>query len=160
MGEGVANGSPFFNLRKELIVKRSFIRDQTGEGYIDIAITILIIFTLMASLMALFPIFTAQQSLNRTVEYMARTMELYGKADDETLQSVTENGNFVSPDSITVETTWEDPAEKTIQLKTLFVVTVTKTVPITILRPAMGEPVTISVRISASAQGISEVYWK
>ena len=140
--------------------KTSFIRDQTGEGYIDVAITILIVFTLMTSLMALFPIFTAQQSLNRTVEYMARTMELYGKADDETLQSVTENGNFVSPDSITVETTWEDPAEKTIQLKTLFVVTVTKTVPITILRPAMGEPVTISVRISASAQGISEVYWK
>jgi len=140
--------------------KTSFIRDQTGEGYIDVAITILIIFTLMASLMALFPIFTAQQSLNRTVEYMVRTVELYGKADDETLQSVTENGNFVTPESVTVETTWEDAAEKTIQLKTLFVVTVTKTVPITILRPAMGEPVTISVRISASAQGISEVYWK
>ena len=138
----------------------SFIRDQTGEGYIDIAITILIIFTLMASLMALFPIFTAQQSLNRTVEYMARTVELYGKADDGTLQSVTENGNFVAPDSITVETTWENPAEKTIQLKTLFVVTVTRTVPITILRPAMGDPVTINIRISASAQGISEVYWK
>lgn len=140
--------------------KTSFIRDQTGEGYIDVAITILIVFTLMASLMALFPIFTAQQSLNRTVEYMARTVELYGKADDETLQSVTENGNFVTPDSITVETTWEDPAEKTIQLKTLFVVTITKTVPITILRPAMGEPVTINIRITASAQGISEVYWK
>ena len=141
-------------------MKRSFIRDQTGEGYIDVAITILIIFTLMASLMALFPIFTAQQSLNRTVEYMARTIELYGKADDETLQSVTENGNFVTPDSITVETTWEDPTQKTIQLKTLFVVTVTKTVPITILRPAMGEPFTINIRITASAQGISEVYWK
>ena len=140
--------------------KTFFIRDQTGEGYIDIAITILIIFTLMASLMALFPIFTAQQSLNRTVEYMTRTVELYGKADDETLQAVTENGNFVTPDSITVETTWDDPAEKTIQLKTLFVVTITKTVPITILRPAMGDPVTINIRISASAQGISEVYWK
>ena len=141
-------------------MKRNFIRDQTGNGYIDIAIAVLIIFTLMASLMALFPIFTTQQSLNRTTEYMARTIELHGKADDETLRSVTESGNFVVPDNITVETTWEDAAEKTIQLKTLFVVTVTKAVPITIIRPAMGDPITVNIRISASAQGISEVYWK
>ena len=38
-------------------MKHKFIRDQTAEGFIDVAITILIIFTLMASLMALFPIF-------------------------------------------------------------------------------------------------------
>lgn len=63
-------------------MKRKFIRDQTAEGYIDVAITILILFTLMASIMALFPIFTAQQSLNQTAKYTARTIELCGKADD------------------------------------------------------------------------------
>lgn len=141
-------------------MKRRFIRDQTGEGYIDVAITMLIIFTLLASLMALFPIFTAQQSLNQTAKYIARTVELYGKADDETLQSVTENENFIEPDSISVETTWEDVEEKTIQLKTSFTVTIIKTVPIVIMRPALGDPVTINVKISAFAHGISEVYWK
>jgi len=141
-------------------MKRKFIRDQTAEGYIDVAITILILFTLMASLMALFPIFTAQQSLNQTAKYMARTVELYGKADDETLQSVMENENFLAPDGVEIDTTWHDATAKTIQLKTPFTLTVTKTVSIVILRPALGEPLTINVQISASARGISEVYIK
>lgn len=141
-------------------MKRNFIRDQTAEGYIDVAITMLIIFTLMASLMALFPIFTAQQSLNQTARYMVRTVELYGKADDATLHSVTEDGNFIVPDSIGIETQWHDGSAKTIQLKTMFTVTVSKTVPIVILRPALGDPLVINVRIFASAKGISEVYWK
>ena len=141
-------------------MKRNFIRDQTGEGYIDVAITVLILFTLMASLMALFPIFTAQQSLNQTAKYIARTVELYGKADDETLQSLTEDDNFLAPDSVEIETEWHDAAAKTIQLKTPFAITVTKTVSIVILRPALGEPLTIDVQITASARGISEVYFK
>ena len=141
-------------------MKRNFIRDQTGEAYIDVAITILIIFVFMASLMALYPIFTAQQNLNQTAKYAARTVELYGKADDETLQSVTENENFIIPDSIAVETEWENTAEKTIQLKTAFTITVTKVIPIVIMRPSLGDPVTININISASARGISEVYWK
>jgi len=149
-----------FPLGKEFGMKRKFIRDQTGEGYVDVAITMLIIFALMASLMALFPIFTAQQSLNQTAKYIARTVELDGKADDETLKSVTEDENFIKPDSVSVETVWKNEAQKTIQLKTPFVVTVTKTVPIVIMRPAFGEPIAINVNISASAQGISEVYHK
>ena len=141
-------------------MKRKFIRDQTAEGYIDVAITMLIIFVLMASLLALYPIFTAQQSLNQTAKYTARTIELYGKADDETLESVTIDGNFLEPDSVEVEVVWQDAAEKTIQLKTPFTVTMTKTVPIVILRPALGEPVVINVQITVTARGISEVYWK
>ncbi|MHB1314577.1 MAG: DUF4320 family protein [Christensenellales bacterium] len=141
-------------------MKKRLIRDQTAEGYIDLAVTILIIFTLMASLLALYPIFTAQQSLNQTARHMARTIELYGKADEETLQSVTENGSFLAPDSIEIETEWHNAAEKTIQLKTPFTVVMTKTVPIVILRPALGTPVVINVQITAAARGVSEVYWK
>ena len=142
-------------------MKRRFIRDQTAEGYIDVAITILIVFTLMASLLALYPIFTAQQSLNQTAKYTARTIELYGKADDETLASVTADGSFLEPDSVEIsDTEWYDEAAKTIQLKTLFTVTLTKTVPIVILRPALGEPIVINIQITAAARGVSEVYWK
>jgi Flp pilus assembly protein TadG len=141
-------------------MKRNFIRDQSGEGFLDVALTILILFTLMASLMALFPIFTVQQDLNQTAKYMARTVELTGRADDATLQSVTEDGRFVKPDSIIIDTEWGNAAEKTVQLKTPFIITVTKNVPIVIMRPALGEPVTIKVKVSASANGISEVYWK
>jgi ABC-type transport system involved in cytochrome bd biosynthesis fused ATPase/permease subunit len=141
-------------------MKRRFIRDQTAEGYIDVAIIVLIVFTLMASLLALYPIFTAQQSLNQTAKYTARTIELYGKADDETLESVTADGSLLEPDSVAVDTEWYDAAAKTIQLKTLFTVTVTKTVTIVILRPALGEPIVINIQITATAKGVSEVYWK
>lgn len=141
-------------------MKRQFIRNQSGEGFVDVAITILIIFMLMASLMALFPIFTAQQSLNQTAKHMVRTIELYGKADDETLRSMMERENFLAPDSVEVETEWFNATAKTIQLKTTFTVTVSKTVPIVIMRPASGEPVVINVQISASERGISEVYHK
>jgi len=37
--------------------KSAFIRDQTGDGYIDVAIFILIFFSLIASFLAIFPIF-------------------------------------------------------------------------------------------------------
>jgi len=141
-------------------MKRRFIRDSTGEGYVDVAISMLIILAFTASLFLLYPIFTAKQSLNQSARYVARTVELYGRADDETLDSVLENGNLMKPDDIRIETTWFDEAEKTIQLKTAFTVTVTKTIPITILRPALGNPVVFYVTISASAQGISEVYQK
>lgn len=141
-------------------MKRQFIRNQSGEGFVDVAITILIIFMLMASLMALFPIFTAQQSLNQTAKHMVRTIELYGKADDETLRSMMERENFLAPDSVEVETEWFNATAKTIQLKTTFTVTVSKTVPIVIMRPASGEPVVINVQISANERGISEVYHK
>ena len=114
----------------------------------------------MASLMALFPIFSAQQSLNQTAKYVARTVELYGKADDATLQSVTDNKNFLVPDSVEIDTEWHDAAAKTIQLKTPFTVTITKKVSIIILRPALGEPLTIDVQITSSARGISEVFFK
>lgn len=141
-------------------MKKRLVRDQTGEGYIDVAVTVLILFTLIASIMVLFPLFTTQQSLNQTARYMARTVELYGKADDAILQSVTEDGDFIIPDSIEIETQWYNATEKTIQLKTKFTITIAKTIPIVILRPAFSDPIVIHVRITASANGISEVYHK
>ncbi len=141
-------------------MKQKFIRDRTGDGYIDVAITLIIIVLLTASLLGLFPIFTAQQSLNQTAKYTARTVELCGRADRATLDSVTESGDFVEPDEIQVDAEWFKASDKTIQLKTPFTVTLVKTVPIVILRPSWGNPFVIHVRITASAHGISEVYHK
>jgi hypothetical protein len=87
-------------------------------------------------------------------------VELYGRADSETLESVFGNDAIMRPDDIQIETTWFDEAEMTIQLRTDFTVTVTKTIPITILRPALGSPVVFHVTISSTARGISEVYHK
>jgi Flp pilus assembly protein TadG len=137
---------------------RKLIRDQTGEGYVDVAVTVLIIFTLMASLMALFPIFTTQQSLNNTAHQLARMAEVTGSAQEAL--NVLDTLPVSLPDTVEWVTTWQDDAQKTIQLKTPFTVTVTKQVPIIIIRPALADPVVFNIRISATAHGISEVYWK
>ncbi|HEX2994650.1 MAG TPA: DUF4320 family protein [Anaerolineales bacterium] len=137
---------------------RKLIRDQTGEGYVGLAVTVLIIFTLMASLMALFPIFTTQQSLNNTARQLARTAEVTGSAQDA--QDILDTLPGPLPDAVEWDTTWKDQTLRTIQLKTPFAVTVTKQVPIVIFRPALSNPVAIHITIRALASGISEVYWK
>ena len=137
---------------------RKFIRDRTGEGYVDVAITVLIVFTLMASLMALFPVFTTQQALNNTARQLARMAEVTGSAQDA--EAVISDLSVLQPDSIAWDTQWKDALARTIQLKTPFAVTISKQVPIVIFRPALSSPIEIHITISASAQGVSEVYWK
>lgn len=137
---------------------RKFIRDRTGEGYVDVAITVLILFTLMASLMALFPIFTTQQTLTNTARQLARMAEVTGSAQDA--EEVVSTLSVLQPDLIEWDTDWQDEALRTIQLKTPFAVTVTKQVSIVIFRPALADPIAIHITIRASANGISEVYWK
>ncbi len=133
--------------------------DQSGEGYVDIAIIILIVFVLMASLLAVFPILTAQQSLNNTVSQIVRTVEITGNAGAE-VDSLLNQLTSVKPDNLTWQTTWKDAANKTIQLKTAFTVTATKKVQLVVLRPSFGDPLVIEIEISATASGISEVYFK
>lgn len=137
---------------------RKFIRDQTGEGYIDVAVATLILFTLMASLMALFPIFTTQQSLNNTARQLARLAEVTGSTQDALGELDTLS--VLQPDTIQWDTEWQDESMKKIQLKTPFSVTVTKQVPIVIFRPALSAPIAFNLTIQASASGVSEVYWK
>ena len=139
--------------------KKQFIRDQTGDSYIDIAIVMLIIFTLLASLLAIFPVLTVQQSLNNTARQIARTVEVTGCVGPE-VDQLLENLSSAEPDSLTFETTWNDPIKQTIQLKTPFTVIATKTVPIILVRPALGEPIVFEITVTATASGISEVYHK
>ena len=138
---------------------KQIIHDQTGEGYVDVAIVILIVFALMASLLAVFPIISAQQSLNSTVRQIARTVEITGNAGVE-VDALLDQLTSTKPDSLTWQTTWKDPANKTIQLKTPFTVTANKTVPLTIISPSFVDPLVIEISITASASGISEVYYK
>jgi Flp pilus assembly protein TadG len=139
--------------------KTNFTRDQTGDGYIDIAIVIIIVFLLLATLLGLFPVLSAHQSLNGTARQLARSIEITGSAGTDLEQAIQEIGG-ISNSEVNIETVWHDPADKTIQLKTPFKVTVTKNVPITIFRPSFGDPIVFNIEIEATADGISEVYFK
>ena len=137
----------------------SNLRNRRGEAYIDVAVTVLIIFLFMASIMMLFPIFTAQMGLNSTVRHLVRTVEVTGQVGPEVQQELATTPGVV-PDTTDWQTTWFNAAERKIQLKTAFTLTATKQVGITIFRPAAGAPVVIPVTVRASARGMSEVYWK
>ena len=136
-----------------------FSRDQSGEGYVDLAIVVLVIFVLMAMLLSVYPIFTVQQSLNSTVRHIARTAEITGNAGTA-IDALLDNITSVKPDNLIWATTWKDSVAKTIQLKTPFTVTAKKQVPLQIIGPLFGEPIVIKIEISASASGISEVFYK
>ena len=126
----------------------------------DVAIAMLIIFALVAGIFSLFPIYTTYQSLNATAKQMAHVVEVCGQADSATLSLVTSNGKLLAPDDTTIDTTWYNASQKKIQLKTPFTITLTKQILIPILKPVGGHAIGIKVRVSASASGISEVYWK
>lgn len=126
----------------------------------DVAIAMLIIFALVAGIFSLFPIYTTYQSLNATAKQMAHVVEVCGQADSATLSLVTSNGKLLAPDDTTIDTTWYNASQKKIQLKTPFTITITKQILIPILKPVGGHAIGIKVRVSASASGISEVYWK
>ena len=126
----------------------------------DVAIAMLIIFALVAGIFSLFPIYTTYQSLNATAKQMAHVVEVCGQADSVALALVTSNGNLLAPDDTTIDTTWYNVSQKKIQLKTPFTITLTKQILIPILKPVGGHAIGIKVRVSASASGISEVYWK
>jgi len=127
---------------------------------VDVAIAMLIIFALVAGIFSLFPIYTTYQSLNATAKQMAHVVEVCGQADSATLSLVTSNGKLLAPDDTTIDTTWYNASQKKIQLKTPFTITLTKQILIPILKPVGGHAIGIKVRVSASASGISEVYWK
>mgnify|MGYP000852399396 FL=1 len=140
--------------------RRTLIRDRSGEGYVDVAISILIIFVVIAGIFAVFPIYTTYQTLNATARQIAHVVEVCGQADDATVALATGREGFIEPDAIVFDTTWLNPSTKKIQLKTPFTVTISKQVVIPILRPLTGSPIGFHVNVNASASGISEVYWK
>ena len=138
--------------------RKNLFQDRRGEGYIDTALMIVIVFTLMISLMFVFSIFTTYLGLNSTAKQLAHGIEVYGQADDATIALI--SGGELSAADVQVDTTWYNAARRTIQLKTPFTVTVHERINIPILKFITGDAVNIKLNLSASADGISEVYWK
>ena len=142
------------------MMRKQFIRDRTGEGYVDMAIAIIIIFAVVAGIFSLFPIYTTCQTLNATARQIAHVVEVCGQANDATIALATGRDGFIEPDNITFDVVWHNASTKKIQLKTPFTVTISKQVLIPLLRPITGNPIGVRINVSATASGISQVYWK
>ena len=141
------------------MIKR-FAYERKAEGYIDVCITLLIIISFIASIMFIYPIFTAKQDLNQSTQHITRTIELYGHADSTTINDIFTDGTLVQPDSVDVIADFEDSTLKTIQLKDGFTVVATKTIQIPVIKPYVIDPIYIIIELTSTGKGISEVYWK
>lgn len=141
------------------MIKR-LIQERKAEGYIDVCITLLIIISFIASIMFIYPIFTAKQDLNQSTQHITRTIELYGKSDSTTIMDIFDEGTLIEPDNINIIADYEDSILKTIQLKDSFTVVATKTIQIPVIKPYIIDPIYITIEITSTGKGISEVYWK
>lgn len=89
------------------------IRDKAGEGYVDAAIAIIIIFAVITGIFSLFPIYTTYQTLNATSRQIAHVVEVCGQADEATIALTTGREGFIEPDNIAFDVVWHDPSTKT-----------------------------------------------
>lgn len=139
--------------------KNNLLRNKIGSMYIDLLIGIMILVTFVAVFVTMYPVFTLSQELNQTARMAARVVEVTGQVGDE-VEEVLHNSHNMEPDTVEWITTYKNETERTIQHKGTFTVVLTKQVPITIIQPAFGEPLQITITLKADASGVSEVYWK
>lgn len=136
-----------------------FLRKKDGGMYIDVMIALIILTVVTVIFVTLFPIFSLSQELNQTARVAARMAEVTGRIGDE-VEDALHNPNNMEPDTVQWITTYKDPVEQTIQLKTPFTVILQKEVDITVVRPFFGPPLGYTITLTADASGVSEVYWK
>jgi hypothetical protein len=142
---------------------KRFLKEKRGSSQaVSLMIMLPVLLAVGITLLCLFPIFTTQQTLNAQVKALAHVAEVTGRAGPEVqaeLERMTE-ASGITPDSVVWDTVWLDASAQTMQLRTPFTVTITKRVAIPIITPRIGDSAPVTVELKASANGISEVYYR
>lgn len=127
------------------------LRTTRGEGYIDAAVAFMVIMTVLVAVIKITPVFITKMTLNNYANELCREAEIAGRIGTETaarLERLNESNPALNPTVI-----WSNTGK--IQLGDTFTVTVTAEYDFSFFvftnRP---------VRLSASAEGTSEVFWK
>ena len=131
------------------IIKR--IKSTRGEGYIDVAVGIIVVMVLLVAVIRITPVFLTKMTLNNYANELCREAEIAGRIGVETsdrLQRLNESHPDLNP-----TVTWSDSGQ--IQLGDKFSVTVSVQYDFSFF-VFSSTPVTLS----ATAEGTSEVFWK
>ena len=140
-----------------------FLKEERGSSQVvSLMIILPVILAITITFLFMFPIFTTQQTLNAEAKSIAHVAEVTGRAGDEVNAEITrlQTASGITIDSITWDTTWLNSADKTMQLRTPFTVTLTKKVEIPIINPGLTGSGPVTVTLHASAGGVSEVYYR
>ncbi len=130
---------------------RKIIKDNRGEGYIDVAVIVFCVMLVTAFGVKLFPIFITKIQLDNFADELVREAEISGRVGSETAgrQSALEEKTGIHPDVY-----WSSGGN--IQLNEEVTVTLVMQKDLGLFGRFGSFPVTIRAR----ASGKSEVYWK
>jgi Flp pilus assembly protein TadG len=129
---------------------KEILRDQRGEGYVDVVVILLVALLVIALGMKVFPVFVAKNELNTFANELARVAEIEGRIGSAT--NIKEN-ELEALMGFSPDVSWSTSGR--VQLNDEFTVTVTQVVDI-----GFFEFGSFPITLTAKASGRSEVYWK
>lgn len=129
---------------------KEILRDQRGEGYVDVVVILLVTLLVIALGMKVFPVFVAKNELNTFANELARVAEIEGRIGSAT--NIKEN-ELEALMGFSPNVSWSTSGR--VQLNDEFTVTVTQEVDI-----GFFEFGSFPITLTAKASGRSEVYWK
>lgn len=137
---------------------RCFPGKNRGEGYVELIILMMAAIAFICCLIEIMPLFIKKQYLDYMAQSLARTIEITGSRGEAYIRELDrlrlETG--LNPD-ITIEGNFIDDK---LQLRERFTITLRDRVAVKIIDPSFAPPLEISIPISRSITGVSEVYWK
>ena len=136
---------------------------KKGSAYYEIIIKTLVFITLIATAISFFGVFTAYLNVNYAARRVTREIEISGRVSSDTyalfnnLKTTTNMGDTAT---MSVTAAYFNAAQKKIQLRETFTVTVNSSYRINIFTPTGGTPVGFDIPLVVRLTGMSEKYWK
>jgi hypothetical protein len=133
-----------------------FLKDKRAETIVSTILLIVMVFTLIATFITIFPLFVTKTKVDEIAAQLTRVIELTGETGSEYESELADLRAVTGLDpTVSVR-----PSAEQYQLREQFSVTVTVNTTINIFTPSFGEPLSISVPITKTVTGRSEVYFK
>lgn len=141
-----------------------FLKPKAGSAVYEVILKTLVFFTLIATAISFFSIFTVYLNLGYTCRRVVRDIEITGQVTAntqnlfETLKTQTGLGAGATMQVVNVH--YCNVASKKIQLRDSFAVKCNTSYQINIFTPSMGPPIGIKIPMSITLTGMSERFWK
>ena len=136
---------------------------KKGSAYYEIIIKTLVFITLIATAISFFGVFTTYLNVNYAARRVTREIEISGRVSSDTydlFNNMKDATNIGAVATMNVSATYFDVAEKKIQLRDTFTVTVRSSYRINVFTPTGGAPVGFDIPLVVQLTGMSEKFWK
>lgn len=132
-------------------MRKKLWKDESGEGYIDVAVFVLCGILVLALTVKLLPVFIAKQQLDTFATELCREAEITGRVGNETTRRA---ARLSEQTGLSPEIRWS--SEGKLQLNEEVSVRVSYVYNLGLFGDFDSFPITLQ----AEASGKSEVYWK